>query len=53
MAATLIENLKKSIIKSCCYFDGIKVSKHFHENIKACNLYYFKYFSNVSCVIIA
>ena len=41
MATTLIENLKKSIIRNFCYFDGIKVEKHFHGNIKVCKFMLF------------
>ena len=44
MATTLIENLKKSIIRNFDYFDGIKVKKHFHGNFKVCNFMLFKVF---------
>ena len=41
MATIIIENLKKSIIRNLCYFDGIKVLKQFHRNINACNFMLF------------
>ena len=50
MATTLIENFKKGIIRNICYFDGIKVKKHFHGNIYVISSIFF---SNVSYVIIA
>ena len=50
MATSFIENFKKNIIRHVCYFDGIKVYKRFHGSINY--VIYFKYFSNVSYVIV-
>ena len=43
MATIIMENLKKYtlVIRNVCYFDGIKLLKQFHRNVKACNFMLF------------